>query len=216
MVRPRIPNREGNSNAGPSEQEFLHEHLHHGLEPVLKPQAPLLIAFDLPPWSLPVCTSGNSVRRLSQSPRHRRDSRPPTCDRGTRLLASALLCARGCIRLPTWSLAVAPVAQMDRAADFESVGREFEPPQARHPALRNSPNRALGGSPTPILPLPGEKSEKDNAVGAHETNPVHSMLAKLIGHGQQEPAVRARHGVKSLNQPLDRLTLVHLLGHLGR
>ncbi len=25
----------------------------------------------------------------------------------------------------------APVAQMDRAADFESVGREFEPPQAR-------------------------------------------------------------------------------------
>ena len=26
----------------------------------------------------------------------------------------------------------APVAQMDRAADFESVGRVFEPPQARH------------------------------------------------------------------------------------
>ena len=26
----------------------------------------------------------------------------------------------------------APVAQMDRAADFESVGREFESPQARH------------------------------------------------------------------------------------
>ena len=25
----------------------------------------------------------------------------------------------------------APVAQMDRAADFESVGRVFEPPQAR-------------------------------------------------------------------------------------
>lgn len=27
---------------------------------------------------------------------------------------------------------LAPVAQMDRAADFESVGREFESPQARH------------------------------------------------------------------------------------
>jgi hypothetical protein len=26
----------------------------------------------------------------------------------------------------------APVAQLDRAADFESVGREFESPQARH------------------------------------------------------------------------------------
>jgi len=80
----------------------------------------------------------------------------------------------------------------------------------------NGRDKALGDSPTPILPLPGEKSEKDNAVGAHETNPGHSMLAKLIGHGQQEPAVRARHGVKRLNQPLDRLTQVHLLGHLGR
>ena len=29
----------------------------------------------------------------------------------------------------------APVAQMDRAADFESVGREFEPPQARQLTL---------------------------------------------------------------------------------
>ena len=27
---------------------------------------------------------------------------------------------------------VAPVAQLDRAPDFESVGREFESPQARH------------------------------------------------------------------------------------
>jgi hypothetical protein len=31
-----------------------------------------------------------------------------------------------------WLIAkIAPVAQMDRAADFESVGREFESPQAR-------------------------------------------------------------------------------------
>ncbi len=33
----------------------------------------------------------------------------------------------------------APVAQLDRAADFESVGREFESPQARQAKPKQKP-----------------------------------------------------------------------------
>ena len=42
-------------------------------------------------------------------------------------------------------LKTAPVAQLDRAADFESVGRVFEPPQARHLIRRISGDPAPGG-----------------------------------------------------------------------
>lgn len=40
----------------------------------------------------------------------------------------------------------APVAQLDRAADFESVGREFESPQARQ--LTPAPVRVRASNPT--------------------------------------------------------------------
>ena len=47
----------------------------------------------------------------------------------------------------------APVAQLDRAADFESVGRVFEPPQARQLTARHSRHTVPTGSPKPVLAI---------------------------------------------------------------
>ena len=65
-------------------------------------------------------------------------------DRGLRAFALALPCPERYIRLKTYRLDAAPVAQMDRAADFESVGRGFESLQARQIDLvaRASPARS--------------------------------------------------------------------------
>src|ERR1019366_4454640 len=49
----------------------------------------------------------------------------------------------------------APVAQLDRAADFESVGREFESPQARQltpaPVLVRAADRAVAGEGAALI-----------------------------------------------------------------
>ena len=122
----------------------------------------------------------------------------------------------------------APVAQLDRAADFESVGREFESPQARQkhltlcvvlPDAGSSVRRqacvAGKGRDTPTL-RPREGSVQVTTNNRTKQPGVLSVFGELLGHRHQEPAVCARHALKALDQPLDGLSQVHLVRDLGR
>gem|GEM_PF-5451332 len=47
------------------------------------------------------------------------------------------------LKYPLFRNRIAPLAQLDRASDYESEGREFESLRARHTFLSNFPNKSI-------------------------------------------------------------------------
>lgn len=62
--------------------------------------------------------------------------------------------------------------------------------------------------------LPAETGEGEGR-SARKSCLAPSVLGKLVRHRQQEPAVRAGHRLKRLNQLFNRFTQVHLIGNFG-
>ncbi len=70
--------------------------------------------------------------------------------------------------------------------------------------------------PTPVPPPSLEGMRRITAIGAHKAACVVSVLGKLVSHRKQQPSIRARHRLERLDQPLDRLAQVYLIGDLRR
>ena len=71
------------------------------------------------------------------------------------------------VRVPSLTPS-APVAQLDRASDFESAGRPFEPDRARHAP------RGVHGSP--------ESHVVQGAIRINANREISSAIESLIGH----------------------------------
>ena len=67
----------------------------------------------------------------------------------------------------------APVAQLDRASDFESAGRPFEPDRARH-----APRR-VHGSHVPYM-VHGAISNIHRCMACREPNVVHGCPEPIV------------------------------------